>query len=89
MELIYPQTSSRIYIPVGLDGKRSRVVLNAVHRDPAAVLYWHLDDQYLGETKIFHEREASLDVGIHKLMVMDKSGYKLERRFRVIGNDHE
>ena len=89
MELIYPQASSRIYIPVDLDGKRSRVVLNAVHRDPAAVLYWHLDDQYLGETKIFHEREASLDVGIHKLMVMDKSGYKLERRFQVIGNDHE
>ncbi len=87
MELIYPQAQSRIYIPVDLDGKRSRVILKAVHRDAAAILYWHLDDEFLGETKVFHEREASLEPGIHKLLVMDKNGYKLERRFRVIGEE--
>lgn len=87
MELIYPQARSRIYIPVGLDGKRSRVVLKAIHRDPAASLYWHLDDKYLGETRIFHDREVSLEPGVHKLLVMDKQGYRLERRFRVIGRD--
>lgn len=87
LELIYPQARSRIYIPVDLDGKRSRVILKAIHRDPAAVLYWHLDEEFLGETKIFHEREASLEPGLHKLLVMDKQGYKLERRFRVVGND--
>ncbi len=85
LELIYPQPRSRIYIPVDLEGKRSRVILKAVHRDPAATLYWHLDDEFLGETKIFHEREASLEPGLHKLLVMDKQGYKVERRFRVIG----
>lgn len=85
MELIYPQARSRIYIPVALDGKRSRVILKAVHRDPAAVLYWHLDDQYLGETKLFHEREAALEPGLHQLLIIDKQGYRLERRFRVVG----
>lgn len=85
LELIYPQEQSRIYIPVDLDGKRSRVVLKAVHRDSAATLYWHLDDKFLGATKVFHEREAALEPGLHKLLVMDKNGYKLERRFRVIG----
>lgn len=89
MELIYPQAQSRIYIPVDLDGKRSRVVLKAVHRDSAATLYWHLDDEFLGETKVFHEREASLEPGIHKLLVMDKNGYKLERRFNVIGEENQ
>lgn len=89
MELIYPQAQSRIYIPVDLDGKRSRVVLKAVHRDAAATLYWHLDDEFLGETKVFHEREASLEPGVHKLLVMDKNGYKLERRFNVIGEENK
>lgn len=89
MELIYPQAQSRIYIPVDLDGKRSRVVLKAVHRDAAATLYWHLDDEFLGATKVFHEREASLEPGVHKLLVMDKNGYKLERRFNVIGEENK
>lgn len=89
MELIYPQAQSRIYIPVDLDGKRSRVVLKAVHRDAAATLYWHLDDEFLGETKVFHEREASLEPGVHKLLVMDKNGYKLERRFKVVGEENK
>lgn len=87
LELIYPQARSRIYIPVGLDGKRSRVVLRAVHRDPNAVLYWHLDDEFLGETKIFHERETALEPGLHRLLVVDKQGYRVERRFRVLGNN--
>ncbi len=85
LELIYPQARSRIYIPMDLEGKRSRVILKAVHRDPAAILYWHLDDEFLGETNIFHEREAALEPGLHKLLVMDKQGYRVERRFRVIG----
>lgn len=87
MELIYPQASSRIYIPVDLDGQRSRVILKAIHRDADAILYWHLDDKFLGETRIFHEREASLEPGLHKLLVMDKNGYQLTRRFRVIGGE--
>lgn len=87
IELVYPNEESRIYIPMDLDGKRSRVVLKAIHRNPAAQLYWHLDDEFLGETKIFHEREAALEPGLHTLLIVDKQGYKLERRFRVIGKE--
>lgn len=87
IELVYPNEESRIYIPMDLDGKRSRVILKAIHRDPAAQLYWHLDDEFLGETKVFHEREAALEPGLHRLVIIDKHGYRLERRFRVIGKE--
>ena len=87
IELVYPNEESRIYIPMDLDGKRSRVILKAVHRNPAAQLYWHLDDEFLGETKVFHEREAALEPGLHTLVIVDKQGYRLERRFRVIGKE--
>lgn len=86
LELIYPQTQSRIYIPMDLEGKRSRVILKAVHRDPAARLHWHLDDEFIGTTEIFHEREAALEPGLHRLLILDQQGYRLQRRFRVIGN---
>lgn len=87
IELVYPNEESRIYIPMDLDGKRSRVILKAIHRNPAAQLYWHLDDEFLGETKVFHEREVALEPGLHKLLLVDKQGYRLERRFRVIGKE--
>jgi penicillin-binding protein 1C len=86
IELIYPQTQSRIYIPMDLDGKRSRAVLKAVHRDPAAKLYWHVDDEFIGTTELFHEREVALEPGLHRLLIIDQQGYSLQRRFRVIGN---
>jgi penicillin-binding protein 1C len=90
IELIYPQLQSRIYIPMDLDGKRSRAVLKAVHRNPEAILYWHLNDEFIGETKIFHEREIALEPGLHQLVLVDQQGYRLQRRFRVIGkSDNE
>lgn len=85
IELIYPQLQSRIYIPMDLDGKRSRAVLKAVHRNPEAILYWHLNDEFIGDTKIFHEREIALEPGLHQLVLVDQQGYRLQRRFRVIG----
>src|SRR5690606_30562973 len=72
MDLLYPHAGSRLYIPVGLDGKRSRAVLQAVHRRPGMTLFWHLDDEFLGETKLFHEQSVSLEPGWHKLKLLDQ-----------------
>lgn len=86
MDLLYPHEGSRVYIPVDLDGRRSRVVLQAVHRQPQTILYWHLDDNFLGETSTFHEQSVSLEPGWHKLLLIDQQGYRLERWFQVLGD---
>lgn len=85
MELVYPHESSQVYIPVDLNGARSRVVLKAIHRDPNATVYWHLDENYLGETRVFHDQAVSLEPGRHKLMLVDQEGHQLERWFKVLG----
>src|SRR5690606_7820862 len=85
MDLIYPHSGSRLYIPVDIDGKRSRALLQAVHRQPGMTLYWHLDEQYLGETKLFHEQSVALEPGWHKLTLVDQQGYQLQRWFQVLG----
>lgn len=85
IELLYPLPGTRIYIPVELDGQRSRSVFHAVHRDPEAVLYWHLDDTYLGQTRAFHQFAIDAAPGEHRLVLVDGNGNRLERRFEVLG----
>lgn len=85
MDLLYPHSGSRLYIPVDINGKRSRALLQAVHRQPGMMLYWHLGEQYLGETKLFHEQSVSLEPGWHKLTLVDQQGYQLQRWFQVLG----
>ena len=86
MDLLYPHEGSRVYIPVDLNGRRSRAVIQAVHRQPQMILYWHIDDRFLGETHTFHEQSVSLEPGWHKLLLIDQQGYRLERWFQVLGD---
>ncbi|HRZ90465.1 MAG TPA: penicillin-binding transpeptidase domain-containing protein, partial [Spirochaetia bacterium] len=48
--VLVPEEGARLFIPVELDGTPGRAVFRAVHRDPRARLFWHLDGEYLGET---------------------------------------
>lgn len=89
MDLLYPHETSRIYLPVDLNGQRTRALLRAVHRHQAAKIFWHLDDRYLGETNVFHEQTVALEPGMHKLLLLDEQGYKLERWFKVLGEDEK
>lgn len=87
MELIYPNDTSRVYIPVDLNGERSRIILKAIHRDPSAKIYWHLDEQFLGSTQVFHDQTVSLEPGRHQLRLVDQQGHELVRWFKVIGKN--
>ena len=84
-DLIYPNAENTIYLPLDIDGKQSRAIFRAVHRDPDAILYWHLEGEFLGETKMFHEKMIRANPGRHTLVLVDKNGQRLERKFTVIG----
>ena len=61
-------------------------MFSAAHRSENAVVYWHLDDQYLGSTHNFHEMEARPRPGPHALTLVDSEGATLTRRFTVLDN---
>lgn len=82
--LIYPRTEDNIYIPIDIDGKRSKTVFEAVHRRADAVIYWHLDDRYLGATVDIHHMECAPSQGRHSLTLVDDRGERLERRFNIL-----
>ena len=50
LTLIYPDPEGAIYVPVELSGRRGRTVFEAAHRKPGVTLFWHLDDDYLGDS---------------------------------------
>ncbi len=85
MELIYPKETRQVFIPRGLDGRLSRVVFEAAHREPGISIHWHLDDQYLGETSLIHQLEFLAPEGLHTLTLVDSNGNILEKSFEVVG----
>ena len=84
MELLYPQASAKVLLPIGLDGKRQSLVVRLAHREPAATVYWHLDNDYLGETTSVHEMEIQPNSGRHLLSFTDTQGNSLRRHIEIV-----
>jgi penicillin-binding protein 1C len=84
LEFTYPGSSESLYIPVEMDGRKGRVVFEVVHRDPAAHLFWHLDENYVGATDHYHQFASDIAPGWHQITVVDAQGNRLTRRFEVL-----
>ncbi len=89
MEMIYPKKISKIYIPIDLDGKQGQTVFKVAHRQTDAVIYWHLDNEYLGATSTFHEMALQPPTGKHTLTLVDKDGNVLLQGFEMLSRDGE
>ncbi len=86
LDLIYPKRNSKIYIPKDLDGKRSKLLCKATHRRSDALLYWHLDNQFLGETKYLHHMEIQVPAGVYELTIVDELGISIQRKIEILDN---
>ncbi|MEM1323115.1 MAG: penicillin-binding protein 1C [Bacteroidota bacterium] len=84
MQFIYPTQSTKIMVPVDLNGQRSKTVFKIAHRDPATKVHWHLDEEYVGSTQHFHHLELDPPEGQHWLTLVDDKGYEIKQRFEII-----
>ena len=84
MEFIYPKHSTQIYVPVELDGKTGKTVFEVAHRSTDAVIYWHLDEDFLGSTKGIHQMALSPEPGKHIITLVDQQGERLELCFEIL-----
>jgi len=85
MEFIYPTQGIKIFIPRDHTGGRTRVVAEAVHRNRAKKIFWHLDEKYLGTTRQIHQAEIFADAGEHILTLVDEDGNSITCRFLITG----
>ncbi len=84
MGLIYPAANVKVFIPKELQGEKGRVVFEAVHRNPDAVIYWHLDEQFITQTRYIHQVELLPSPGLHRITLVDDQGEELIRTFEAV-----
>lgn len=87
LSLIYPRKNGEIYVPVELDGERGRTVFEAAHRNPDFLIYWHLDEEFLGTTRDIHQISLDPEPGLHTLTLVDENGERLQQTFIVLSKD--
>ncbi len=74
MHFIYPTDGCVVSLPVQSDGTVAALNCSVAHSDPAAEIFWHLDNSYLGSTKDIHQFAVQPSPGYHTLTVVDTSG---------------
>lgn len=83
MDFVYPYPNTELNLPKQLDGSEGRVVFEIAHRIPSHHVFWHIDNEYIGETKDFHKKEYIPTKGEHRLTVVDETGASISMKFRV------
>ena len=84
MDIIYPKTLTKIFIPKEIDGKLGKVIFKIAHRNTSSIIYWHIDNEYIGQTVNFHQMALQPNIGKHKLTLVDENGETLEKWFTIV-----
>ena len=83
MEFLYPFPNMTVSIPRQLDGSEGQVVFEIAHRSPRNKVFWHIDNEYIGETQNIHKKEFRPAKGEHRLTVVDETGERTSMKFIV------
>lgn len=83
MDFIYPKDGCVMLIPSGPDGSSEGAVFALAHGDGNATVYWHLDNEYLGQTRFIHGMRVCPSSGNHLLAAVDNYGHSCESHFSV------
>ena len=84
MEMIYPKSQARIFIPRNLSGDKGQVLFQAAHNQSSMRIFWHLDGTYVGSTQGLHQLALQPEKGKHVLTLVDEQGTALVRTFEVV-----
>jgi penicillin-binding protein 1C len=85
MAFIYPKNNAIIYVPIELDGSEGRTIFELSYRRGSRRIFWHLDNQYIGETMEIHQLLFKPSRGKHQLTAIDEDGQKRTVKFTVVG----
>jgi penicillin-binding protein 1C len=84
MEFLYPPRDAEIFIPRGLSGETMSMLPEIAHRRRNAIIYWHLDNRYIGVTRQIHQTEIITGEGEHVITATDDEGFTVSRRFTMV-----
>ncbi len=83
MEFIYPKANEAVLLPKDLGIRSQDIVLKLAHQQNNAIVYWYLDDTYIGKTENFHELLLGIEPGEYVLTAVDNSGNRIQQEVQV------
>ncbi|WP_121665971.1 penicillin-binding protein 1C [Mesonia aquimarina] len=83
MELIYPKKEAHLILPKNFNEKSNPFVLKLAHRNSDKIVYWYIDDTYMGKTENFHELSLLPKPGKHMLTIVDEDGNTLKQYLTI------
>ena len=83
MQFIYPQGNVNVRLPKQLDGKEGEITFELAHNRQSAVVFWHIDNEYVGSTTEINKLSRKLSLGSHTVTVVDDEGNTLSCRILV------
>jgi penicillin-binding protein 1C len=84
LELIYPQSDAKIYVPVEINGQKGKTIFTAAHRKTSAKIFWSLDDEFVATTTNYHQLGLSPAPGQHIITLVDENGEAVSRQFEIL-----
>jgi penicillin-binding protein 1C len=82
LKIIYPNMDAKLFIPRDFDGQTQSVICRVGHSGIGKIVYWYLDDHYLGATNEEHKMAITFKEGWNTLKVIDEYGAEdLQRVF--------
>ncbi|MBA6151758.1 penicillin-binding protein 1C [Gelidibacter maritimus] len=79
MEFIYPKENNIIFLPKDFDGQTNDLILKVAHSKPETLVFWYLNERYLGSTTDIHEFAVQPKQGEHLITVVDAFGNESKR----------
>lgn len=81
--ILYPKHNQSLVLPKDFNERENPFVLEAATQRKNTKLYWHINGEYLGETKDIHQLQTRLPEGKHQLTIMDELGARRTHVFTV------
>lgn len=84
MALLYPRIeNATLTIPRDFRGEPTEAIFEIAHRRENAIIYWHLNETFIGQTNSFHKMALQPNKGFHNLTLVDDLGNTQKISFRV------
>ncbi len=87
MELVYPQSDAKIYVPKEMNGEKGKTIFTAAHRNSEAKIYWTLDNNFAGTTQHYHQLALSPSKGPHLITITDEQGNSITKKFEILDDN--
>jgi len=87
LQLLYPLHNITVFVPRNFDGSYEKILLEALHPQPSAHLFWIMDEVIIGETDSLHTLAIDMPQGQHWLTIMDEEGNSKTIGFESFRNE--